>query len=206
MWAMEARTAPDWTAAVTEGDLRVGIHLGPDGEASLTVTRGDRVLKALPPALKKRPDVQALQAAAKELSATRKRMRAALEETMIRGDHLQPQELTELAAHPVIAPMLRSLVWVMNETHLGWWTGDTLDTPGGPQSIGEHALRLAHPHDLFTSGHWPTFQAQVMDRHVTQPFKQVFREYYPSLRLSGTRGASPATPTSTSSPARPPPS
>ncbi|MXV18888.1 DUF4132 domain-containing protein [Deinococcus xianganensis] len=179
MWAMEARTAPDWTQTVTEGDLRVGIHLGPDGEASLTVTRGDRVLRALPPALKKRPDVQALQAAAKELGATRKRMRAALEDTMIRGDHLQPQELTDLAAHPVIAPMLRSLVWVLNETHLGWWTGDTLDTPGGPQPIDDHALRLAHPHDLYTSSHWPTFQAQVMDRQITQPFKQVFREYYP---------------------------
>jgi hypothetical protein len=179
MWAMEARTAPDWTAAVTDGDLRVGIHLSPDGEASLTVTRGDKPLKALPPALKKRPDVQALQAAAKELGATRRRMRAALEETMIRGDHIQPQELTDLAAHPVIAPMLRSLVWVLNETHLGWWTGDTLDTPSGPQPIGDHALRLAHPHDLYASGHWPAFQAQVMDRQITQPFKQVFREYYP---------------------------
>ncbi|UBV43055.1 DUF4132 domain-containing protein [Deinococcus taeanensis] len=179
MWAMEARTAPDWTQTVTDGDLTLRIHLTGQGEASLAVQRGGKPLKTLPTALKKRPDVTAMQGAVTELNATRKRMRAALEDTMIRGDHLQGQELRDLAAHPVIAPMLRSLVWVLNETHLGWWQGDTLDTPAGPHPIGEHALRLAHPHDLYTSGQWTTFQTQVMDRATTQPFKQVFREYYP---------------------------
>ncbi|MFT2720407.1 DUF5724 domain-containing protein [Deinococcus sp. A31D244] len=179
VWAMEARTAPDWTQTVTAGGVTLGIALTDAGEASLTVRRGEKVLKALPPALKKVPDVIALRESVTELNATRLRMRAALEDAMIRGDHLQPQELSDLAAHPVIAPMLRSLVWVMNEEHAGWWQGDTLDTPGGSRVIGEHALRLAHPHDLFTLGQWPAFQAQVMERSVTQPFKQVFREYYP---------------------------
>lgn len=179
VWAMEARTAPDWTQTVTADGVTVGIALTPGGEASVTIRRGDRPLKTLPPALKKLPEVVALRESVTELNATRKRMRAALEEAMIRGDHLQPQELRDLAAHPVIAPMLRGLVWIVNEAHAGWWDGDTLHTPAGPQPIGDHALRLAHPHDLFVGGHWTAFQAQVMDRGLAQPFKQVFREYYP---------------------------
>ncbi|MFC3833177.1 MULTISPECIES: DUF4132 domain-containing protein [Deinococcus] len=179
VWAMEARTAPDWTQAVTVDGVTLGIALTPGGEASVTLRRGEKPLKTLPPALKKVPEVVALRESVTELNATRKRMRAALEEAMIRGDHFQPQELLDLAAHPVIAPMLRGLVWIVNEAHAGWWDGDTLHTPSGPQPIGDHALRLAHPHDLFVGGHWTAFQAQVMDRGLAQPFKQVFREYYP---------------------------
>ncbi len=105
---MEASTAPDWTQTVTVDGVTLGITLTDAGEASMTVRRGEKALKALPPALKKVPEVIALRESVTELNATRGRMRAALEDAMIRGDHLQPQELSDLAAHPVIAPMLRS--------------------------------------------------------------------------------------------------
>ncbi|WP_221089499.1 DUF4132 domain-containing protein [Deinococcus aquaedulcis] len=179
MWAMEARMAPDWAQTVTEGDVTVGIHLTAGGEASLTVTRGQKALKTLPAALKKHPEVVALREAVRELGATQRRMRGALEEAMVRGDLFTPQELRDLAGHPVIAPMLRSLLWVLNEDAVGWWQGDALDTPGGPVPLADHALRLAHPHDLFVGGQWPQLQQDIMTRGVTQPFKQAFREYYP---------------------------
>lgn len=179
MWAMEARTAPDWQAAVTVDGVTVQAHVNAAGEAALTVTRGEKALKALPPALRKHPEVTSLREAVKELDATRRRMRLALEEAMVRGDLFQPQELRDLARHPVIAPMLRDLVWVMNEQHLGHWQEGTLHTLDGPVPITDQALRVAHPHDLFTGGQWRAHQADLLDRQVTQPFKQVFREYYP---------------------------
>ena len=143
------------------------------------MTRGEKVLKSVPASLSKHPEVLTLKATLSELTATRKRMRAALEEAMVRGDLFQGAELTSLSAHPVIAPMLRSLVWVLNEEHLGWWQGDTLQTPAGNEPVVDLALRLAHPHDLYASGAWTGFQHQVVEREVQQPFKQVFREYYP---------------------------
>lgn len=179
MWAMEAQTAPEWEQTVRDGDVTVRIELTPEGEASLRVQRGEKVLKNLPPALKKTPEVVALRAALTELEATRKRMRTALEDAMTRGDHFAPGELRDLARHPVIAPMLRSLLWVLNEEHLGWWNGDTLLTREGERPLGEQALRLAHPHDLYVSGCWPEYQREIMERGLAQPFKQAFREYYP---------------------------
>lgn len=184
-WAMEARMAPDWQATVTADGVTLGIEMTPQGEASLTLRRGEKPLKTLPPALKKKPEVVALRAAVTELKATRGRMRAALEEAMVRGDFFTPQELTDLGRHPVIAPMLDSLLWVLDESTLGWRQGGQLQTPSGPQDIGEQSLRLAHPHDLYQSGQWPAFQQQIMEGGLTQPFKQAFREYYPLTAAEG---------------------
>nr|WP_244977315.1 DUF4132 domain-containing protein [Deinococcus humi] len=184
-WAMEARMAPDWQATVTTEGVTLSIELTPQGEASLGLRRGERPLKTLPPALKKHPEVIALRAAVTELKATRGRMRAALEEAMVRGDYFTPQELVDLGRHPVIAPMLGSLLWVLDEVHVGWWQDGQLQTPAGPQAIGEQSLRLAHPHDLYLSGHWPAFQERIMVENVTQPFKQAFREYYPLTAAEG---------------------
>lgn len=179
MWAMEARMAPDWGQKVEAEGITLSIALTPDGEASLVIQRGEKVIKTLPPALKKNPEVIAIREAVKELEATRKRMRAALEDAMVRGDHFMGEELRDLAKHPVIAPMLRSLIWVLNEGHLGWWQGDHLQTQDGDVPVKDYALRLAHPHDLYTSGQWPRFQQHIMAQGITQPFKQAFREYYP---------------------------
>jgi len=179
MWAMEARLAPDWQQTVDVEGVTLSIAMTPAGEASLRIKRGEKVLKALPAALKKRPEVLGIKQAVSELQGARKRMRAALEEAMVRGDHFQAQELRALAEHPVIAPMLRALVWVMSEHHVGWWHGKAFQTTSGEESVNDQALRLAHPHDLFVDGHWPEFQEQVMLEGLVQPFKQVFREYYP---------------------------
>ncbi|PTA68342.1 DUF4132 domain-containing protein [Deinococcus arcticus] len=179
MWAMEARMAPDWAQTVTEAGVSVGIALSEAGNARLTVARGDKLLKALPAALKKHPGVVAIREAVKELGAAQSRMRGALEEAMVRGDLFTPQELRDLARHPVIAPMLRSLLWVLNEDVVGWWSEEALQTPAGAAPLSDHALRLAHPHDLFVGGQWPNFQQDIMTRGVAQPFKQAFREYYP---------------------------
>ncbi|WP_424949849.1 DUF5724 domain-containing protein [Deinococcus sp.] len=179
MWAMEARMAPDWTQAVEAGGVTLDIELSAQGEASLRVRRGEKTLKSVPASLGKHPEVLTLKATLSELTATRKRMRAALEEAMVRGDLFQGTELTSLAAHPVIAPMLRSLIWVLGEEHLGWWQGESLQTQVGIEPVADRALRLAHPHDLYLSGAWTGFQRQVIEQGVPQPFKQVFREYYP---------------------------
>jgi hypothetical protein len=179
MWAMEARMAPDWQQVVTADGVTVSAELDGAGAATLLVRRGEKPLKTLPPALRKNPEVLALREAVKDLAATRTRMRAALEEAMVRGDHFTPQELRDLARHPIIAPMLGSLVWVLGEGPLGFWEDESLRTLTGELPLGDQALRLAHPHDLFTGGQWREYQAAVLKRQLTQPFKQVFREYYP---------------------------
>lgn len=41
------------------------------------------------------------------------------------------------------------------------------------------SLRVAHPHDLITAGEWASYMHLLYEQRLCQPFKQVFREYYP---------------------------
>ncbi len=45
--------------------------------------------------------------------------------------------------------------------------------------ISSDTLRIAHPHDLKTNGDWAEFMHLLYEKKLVQPFKQVFREYYP---------------------------
>jgi Domain of unknown function (DUF4132) len=50
-------------------------------------------------------------------------------------------------------------------------------------------LRLAHPHDLLTTGDWHQWQHECFQAERMQPFKQVFRELYVVTRQEKKDGA-----------------
>jgi hypothetical protein len=56
----------------------------------------------------------------------------------------------------------------------------SLQTLDGEERLAPDAtLRIAHPHNLFLSGAWSRWQHECFANERIQPFKQVFREYYP---------------------------
>ena len=60
-----------------------------------------------------------------------------------------------------------------------WWTT-------GARAIGAtERLRIAHPHDLLALGDWAAWQRECYGAERVQPFKQVFRELYPSRNGAG---------------------
>lgn len=188
-WAMEARAIADLAAGpvvVTHDDVTVTLSVDQWGSPDITIARAGKTLKAVPPAAKKEPAVAALLARKTEVERQSKRMRASLEAAMCRGDAFTPAELRDLFGHPVLAPMLRNLVFVADST-----PGEAL--PGYPIDEGwaleahdgtvhgiapDHHLRIAHPHDLLRTGAWDRWQHDCFHRERIQPFKQVFRELY----------------------------
>ncbi len=212
-WAMEAQVAADLrdgARTVTDGDVDVTLALDAlTAEPRLTVTKtGGRALKTLPARLKKNPEIERQVARKREIErqVARKReierqvarMRLSLEAAMCRGDRFEAAELARLLDHPVLARLLRNLIFVR----------DRGDDASAPALLGYPALargtgaderllrftghdgavvavdartcdlRLAHPHDLFVSGGWRDWQHDVFASERIQPFKQVFRELY----------------------------
>ena len=54
------------------------------------------------------------------------------------------------------------------------------DIRGGLSPLpAEAGLRVSHPHDLITAGEWADYMHVLYEKEIKQPFKQVFREYYP---------------------------
>lgn len=174
-WAMEASEVEDLRGAgksITAGDIDVRLYFDPLGDPQVEATKNGSVLKDIPAAAKKLPEVKALTERRKSLRQQAQRIRASLEQSMQRGDAFHAHELENLMAHPGLAPMLRNLVFVGTFGNAGF-----LDAEG--RLAGESSLlTIAHPHDLLTRGDWPQWQHAVMSEERVQPFKQVFRELY----------------------------
>ncbi|OZI13020.1 hypothetical protein CEW92_03620 [Bacillaceae bacterium SAS-127] len=149
------------------------------GVAQLIVQKDGKTLKSIPARLKKKPKVVQIQEVRKEMREQQKRSKKSLEEAMERSTAFQLGELQALLRHPVISPLLKTLV-VKVDQYLGYVQEDGLRTltDGLLQMDPEKTAILAHPYHLYEAKQWRTFQQDLFEKKVQQPFKQVFRELY----------------------------
>jgi Family of unknown function (DUF5724)/Domain of unknown function (DUF4132) len=183
-WAMEAEAVRDLAAGpvtAADGDLTVTLALDADGVPQLDVRRAGRALKAVPTAAAKTPAIAELKARVTTLRQQAGRMRRSLEASCVTGERFEPDEFAELLAHPVLAPMLRTLVVVTDEGVTGFPADDPqvlLGPAGEKRALDGSALRIAHPVDLLAGGQWPDLQHELFTAGRRQPFRQLFRELY----------------------------
>ena len=192
VWAMEAEAVRDLAAGpVTahDGDLTVTLSLDAEGAPELRVERAGRVLKSVPSAAAKVPAIAELKERISTLRRQTARMRRSLEASCVTGERLELDEFAELLRHPVLAPMLRTLVVVSDEGIAGFPSDDlhVIVAPGGRRRpVDGSALRIAHPVDLLAGGEWPELQHELFAAQRRQPFRQLFRELYvPTATESG---------------------
>ncbi len=184
-WAMEQKAVADLARGprvVRRGDVTLTLSIDADGVPSMSITKNDKPLKALPAVLKKDADVEELKGRLHELKRQRSRVRDVLEESMCRGDRFEADELRTLVEHPILAPALSKLVFI-GDGVAGYLAeaGRVLrDHAGAPHVLGHHEeIRIAHPHDLLERGDWSAWQRECFRAERVQPFKQLFRELYP---------------------------
>jgi hypothetical protein len=183
-WAMESAAVADLARGpitVTTGAVTVTLAINGLGRPELAASKSGKPLKAIPDAARKDLAVADLIERKHEIERQCSRMRRSLEQAMCRGDRFTGAELRCLLAHPVLAPMLRALVFI-GDTCSGYPIdgGRALESYNG--SVHPlHAtteLRIAHPYDLLGTEVWPQWQRDCFLRERIQPFKQVFRELY----------------------------
>lgn len=196
-WAMEAKQIADLAAgpvAVTHDGVTVTLAITPDAQPEVTVRRGEKPLKAVPPTVRKHPKIAALVERKADLKRQASRVRQSLEGMMVRGDAFTGDELRKLFEHPLVRPVLERLV-ILGEGIGGYPIagGQALEDHAGKREPVKHdeQLRIAHPHDLFSAGAWEKWQHDCFLRERVQPFKQVFRELYvPTAQEKSDSGAS----------------
>lgn len=183
-WAMEGRESADLAEGpvlVAVDDVSVALLIDDDGHPEITVQRGEKPLKSIPPKIKKNKAVAALTERKTDLKRSASRMRVSLEEAMIRGDSFSAESLVELMGNPVLRPMLERLVFLGDGiTGYPMAEGRGLrDQSGKVEPIKpDETLRLAHPVDFLASRNWTAWQRDCFDAERVQPFKQIFRELY----------------------------
>ena len=95
------------------------------------------------------------------------------------GVEFSVSEIDILQKNPVIAPILKNLVYISGEQS-GFLQGTVLiNCNGAEQKLEpEQKIRIAHPLDLWNSKNWQEYQKLLFEKQIKQPFKQVFRELY----------------------------
>jgi hypothetical protein len=181
-WAAEAQEAGDLAdgpVTVTADNVTLTLSVDDEGTPGLEIQKAGKVLKSVPAALRKHPDITAVQQRKTALVQQASRVRASLEAAMVAQDAFTPDDFAELRRHPVVAPMLAQLVWVAEG-------GATQRLGAAPAA---RPLRIAHPADFVAEGSWVSWQERLFAVGRRQPFKQVFRELY--ARTAQERSDSP---------------
>ena len=160
-------------------DVDVYIKIDDLGQSEIIYEKAGKELKSLPTKLKKDKYIEAIKEVHKNLKEQYRRSRKMLEEAMEDGIEFYGYEIENLMTNPVIAPILKSLIFKMGND-LGYYVDKKLKS-AKKKSVtvkDDSLLKIAHCFDLFESGEWATYQKDIFDRELKQPFKQVFRELY----------------------------
>ena len=160
-------------------DVDVYIKIDELGQSEIIYEKAGKELKSLPTKLKKDKYIEDIKEVHKNLKEQYRRSRKMLEEAMEDGTEFYGYEIENLMTNPVIAPILKSLVFKMDK-NLGYYVDKKLKSVK-KKSVAvkdDSLLKIAHCFDLFESGDWASYQKDIFDRELKQPFKQVFRELY----------------------------
>ena len=160
-------------------DVDVYIKIDELGQSEIIYEKAGKELKSLPTKLKKDKYIEDIKEVHKNLKEQYRRSRKMLEEAMEDGTEFYGYEIENLMTNPVIAPILKSLVFKMGN-NLGYYEDKKLKS-AKKKSVAikdDSLLKIAHCFDLFESGDWASYQKDIFDRELKQPFKQVFRELY----------------------------
>lgn len=171
-WALEsekmATLGPMFTPQNIDG-IEVSLQIDDDGNASLLIHKNGKTLKSIPKAIAKNEWVLTLKETVKELKEMRRRSKESLEKAMVEATLFSSTELLKIQQNPILAPMISKLLWTDDTT---------VDFLTNIMQNGKE-YRIAHPYDLVKTNTWQTFIHLFYKQKIMQPFRQVFREYYP---------------------------
>ncbi len=163
------------------GGYNVRIAVDDEGDVSLVCEKDGKKLKSVPKAIAKDADLLYCREQLKELKDQKSRAVRTLENAMCSQSVFDCAEIIGLLQNPVLCPSVQKLVFtdgngfgfpVLKEGTLYLVFADEAYAPQGN-------IRLAHPHDFRQAGIWHPYMEYVYANSIRQPFKQVFREYYP---------------------------
>ena len=181
---------------IAMGDYVARILVDADGKSELKLFKKDKAVKSVPAALKKDETFNDVKEFASKLKNQYSRCAAMFERAMEEEDAYSYGELQQLCRNPVTAGILGRLVFVGAEAAA---SVETASAPGANTLIGtleelatvdpalaeDTKLLVAHPITLYRLGVLPKYQRLFFEKQQTsgtkQPFKQVFREFYPKL-------------------------
>lgn len=162
------------------GDAEARLSVDADG-AKLTFSKGGKVLKSVPAAVKKdfADDLKELKVAQKEAEQAASALAQRLDSLMIQPREWQGESwLERYLNHPLAGTVARRLIWLVDGVPAFWADGDLRDLNGEPVAVQpESVIKLWHPIGR-TVEEVLAWRNRLDALEVRQPFKQAWREVY----------------------------
>lgn len=170
----------DWQKT---GEIELMVDVDENGRSSLKCRKDGKLLKSVPTRYKKDETTLRFQAVVKQLKEQYSRTKQMMEQAMEDRTAFEVWEFLEMYQNPVARPITERLIVQTADAALGFLTPDGIaDFSGSLCPVEpEDRILIAHPFDLYRSGHWHEYQKLLFERQIKQPFKQVFRELYVKL-------------------------
>ena len=184
MWQMESQKIeqikPLMEPTILDG-VSVWLTIDENGDAGIAMEKAGKAIKTAPKSFAKNEVFLELKATVKELKDLKRRSKESMERAMMECTLFGLGELQNICDNPILAPMVLSLVWTdgTNNGFLQQSADGLVLVKLDGESITADTLRIAHPHDLKIANDWAGFMQLLYQKKLVQPFKQVFREYYP---------------------------
>lgn len=184
-WAMEGQKMDQLRPLMEPhviGEVTVRLVIYSDGSPEVEAVKKGKILKSLPKELNKDEYVSDLKAAAKALKEQKSRAKLKFEMAMVSRTQFRSDEIAGLLQNPVLSGMVANLVFA---------SGDTLGFPvisdgklilksfdDAVSDVSSNVI-IAHPYAFMQQKCWSNYQKYIFKNQIRQPFKQIFREYYP---------------------------
>ena len=165
-------------------DLEVSLAIQSDGTPEIRINKDGKRLKTVPKEIARNSYITELKIAVKQLREQKRRARTSLENAMIACSNFTVDEVIGLLNHPILNPIVKALVF-KTQTQLGFPSIDAgrlalVNPKGKSYTVSQDdRVTIAHAHDLISNKCWSTYQQYLFHNKIVQPFKQIFREYYP---------------------------
>ena len=184
MWQMESQKIEQikpLMEPVRLDGVSLRLTIDENGDAGIAMERDGKTIKTPPKSFAKNETFLELKATVKELKDLKRRSRESMERAMMECTLFGLDELRNVCGNPILAPMVLRLVWTdgVNNGFLQQSADGLVLVKQNGDLVAADALRIAHPHDLKIAGDWAGFMALLYEKKWVQPFRQVFREYYP---------------------------
>lgn len=170
----------------TMEEIELMIAINESGKSTLQCKKDSKLLKSIPAKYKKDETVLQYQAVVKDLKEQYSRTKQMMEQAMEDRTAFEVWEFLELYNNPIVRPIVEPLlVRTVEEkdVKIGFLTQNGIVEISGEVFLvkADAQIFVAHPIDLYKSGHWHEYQKLLFERKIKQPFKQVFRELYVKL-------------------------
>ncbi len=192
-WTIDARSGESLPMQISIDDYQIAIVINLFKPEWLVSKQGKK-LKAIPPAVKKTPELKPLLNCFDLLKDQSKRYRQSIENLMITGRWLDAEKLREITRLPMAASMFACVVYRTETGVSGVATNhfQSLSLLDGSTCALAEPVQIAHAYQLLEDGNLAQWQQQILARNICQPFKQVFRECYlvtPAEKDAGSESA-----------------